>query len=185
MFGDDGADRRLRRRPGDRRRRGGNSGRTTSAPAASRFKHLERARVLQVEHDRALVAIVVEKDAVNPPRRLAPARVESPPPGGSTLITSAPWSPRIIVPSGPATFEVRSTMRKPSSGPGILKLFPSTSTGRGRRRCTIPGRQACSGRGYTHISIINANNSIRIDQRNAYNAKVDGSTQFRCYSAAG
>src|SRR5260370_40560704 len=39
------------------------------------------------------------------------------PPGGSTLTTSAPWSASTIVASGPDMFIVRSTTRKPASGP--------------------------------------------------------------------
>src|SRR5690242_19342489 len=52
------------------------------------------------------------------PRLLPPiARVKSPIPGGSILITSAPWSPRIIVAIGPERFCVTSTIRIPLSGP--------------------------------------------------------------------
>src|SRR5262245_55153742 len=50
------------------------------------------------------------------------------------------------------------------------------------RLCPTAGRQACSGRGCTHISI-NVELSI-LKTTHAYNATVDGSTQFRCYSAA-
>ena len=55
----------------------------------------------------------------NPPRRRATWRVWSPA-GASTLITSAPWSARIMVVSGPETIVVRSTTRYPSSGPGMV-----------------------------------------------------------------
>src|SRR5205807_4202566 len=76
-----------------------------------------RSRVIE-----RLLRLLLRNPAVNPPRRLAPERVESPMPGASTLITSAPWSARIIVASGPETFEVRSTMRYPWSGPGMAHL---------------------------------------------------------------
>ncbi|MNC87417.1 hypothetical protein D3C83_31440 [compost metagenome] len=39
----------------------------------------------------------------------------------STLITSAPWSARIWVASGPTTTEVRSTTRTPSRGPPAMR----------------------------------------------------------------
>src|SRR2546421_12287046 len=44
-------------------------------------------------------------------------RVSSPLPGGSTLITSAPMSPSIMVHSGPARIRVRSSTRMPASAP--------------------------------------------------------------------
>src|SRR2546423_884122 len=44
-------------------------------------------------------------------------RVSSPLPGGSTLITSAPMSPSIIVHRGPASMRVKSSTRSPSSAP--------------------------------------------------------------------
>ena len=40
-----------------------------------------------------LLRLLLRNEAEKPPRRLAPARVWSPPAGFSTLITSAPWSP--------------------------------------------------------------------------------------------
>src|ERR1700730_12881278 len=43
------------------------------------------------------------------------------PSGDSTLITSAPKSPRICVEYGPITTEVRSRTRTPSSGPAIFQ----------------------------------------------------------------
>src|SRR5271163_3167785 len=44
------------------------------------------------------------------------------PSGASTLITSAPRSPRICVASGPKTTVVRSTILIPASGPGRLTI---------------------------------------------------------------
>src|SRR5262245_64483650 len=43
----------------------------------------------------------------------------SPRPGISTFTTSAPWSARIPIACGPESAMVRSTMRIPSSGPGM------------------------------------------------------------------
>src|SRR5271166_3204420 len=92
----------------------------TSAPAISRIKACSPPAVFRSSTTERLLRLLFRKDAVKPARRLPPARVASPPSGASTLITSAPWSPRIIVPSGPATFEVRSTMRYPCRGPGMF-----------------------------------------------------------------
>ena len=44
------------------------------------------------------------------------ARVSSPPPGRSTLITSAPRSPSVIAANGPASTREKSATRRPSSG---------------------------------------------------------------------
>ena len=44
------------------------------------------------------------------------------PPGGSTLITSAPWSARNIVANGPDTTLVRSMTRTPDNGPVMRRL---------------------------------------------------------------
>src|SRR5215469_2013608 len=95
----------------------------TSAPAASRISACKPFAVLRSRTIERLLRLLFRNDAVNPARRWPPARVASPPSGASTLITSAPWSPRIIVASGPATFEVRSTTRYPWSGPGMLYPF--------------------------------------------------------------
>jgi len=57
-----------------------------------------------------LFRLLFRNDAEKPPRRLAAARVWSPP-GASTLITSAPWSASSMVPSGPEIIEVMSMIR--------------------------------------------------------------------------
>ena len=48
---------------------------------------------------------------VMPPTRTWITRTVSPPTTGSTLMTSAPWSARSIVASGPETAWEKSTMR--------------------------------------------------------------------------
>ena len=58
---------------------------------------------------------------VKPPRRYHSYRSKSPRPGGSTLMTSAPWSANIMAASGPEMTAEKSTTRIPASGPGILK----------------------------------------------------------------
>ena len=58
-----------------------------------------------------LLRLLLRNEAENPLRRLLAALVWSPPSGFSTLMTSAPWSPRIMVAKGPEIIEVRSTIR--------------------------------------------------------------------------
>ena len=53
---------------------------------------------------------------------LRSARTWSPTPGGSTLITSAPWSPRMSAAHGPESIADRSTTRMPVRGPLIAHL---------------------------------------------------------------
>src|SRR5882762_3182739 len=62
-------------------------------------------------------------------------RVSSPLPGGSTLITSAPMSPSIMVHKGPARMRVRSSTRTPASAPLAGAVIGSSSlpAHRGRR----------------------------------------------------
>src|SRR5947207_2362640 len=62
-------------------------------------------------------------------------RVSSPRSGGSTLITSAPMSPSIMVHSGPARIRVRSTTRTPASAPlaGAVIASRPLPPHRGRR----------------------------------------------------
>src|SRR5258708_32905689 len=54
------------------------------------------------------------------------------PSGGSTLITSAPKSPRICVANGPITTVVRSRTRTPLRGPPILFRLPAGESGEPR-----------------------------------------------------
>src|SRR5262245_23141546 len=62
------------------------------------------------------------------------------PAGGSTLMTSAPYSASIRMPSGPAITAVRSTMRTPFNAPFIGEFLPCTFS-----CCALPPRQE-SGR---------------------------------------
>src|SRR5579871_5096395 len=58
---------------------------------------------------------VLRNHTLWPPLRYPRRRVGSPSPGGSTLITSAPWSAIIIVRCGPGKKSETSMTRKPSS----------------------------------------------------------------------
>ena len=55
-------------------------------------------------------------------------------PGGSTLITSAPWSASIIVAKGPDTMAEASTTRTPASGPGMRSSSWMSGSLHARRR---------------------------------------------------
>src|SRR6266850_355974 len=62
-------------------------------------------------------------------------RVSSPLPGGSTLMTSAPISPSIMVHNGPARMRVRSSTRTPASAPlagAVIGSGPLPAHRRGR-----------------------------------------------------
>ena len=75
-------------------------------------------RLLEVERDAFLVAIVPRKYALSPPTNGGPhARVSSPSPGRSTLMTRAPMSASIIVQYGPDSTRVRSRTVMPLRGP--------------------------------------------------------------------
>ena len=78
-------------------------------------RHARRA--LQVEHERAFAAIGRNETRRQAGRDSDPRLRTRSPPGGSTLMTSAPWSPSIIVATGPEIMLVRSRTRTPSSGP--------------------------------------------------------------------
>jgi hypothetical protein len=75
-----------------------------------------------------LLRLMPRKYAASPATKGGPQpRVSSPLSGGSTLITSAPMSPSIMVQSGPARMRVRSTTRIPASGPlaaSVMDCFP-------------------------------------------------------------
>ena len=66
-----------------------------------------------------LLRLLFKNEAENPPRRFESARVKSPPSGFSTFITSAPWSARIMVESGPDMTLVISIILKPARGPDM------------------------------------------------------------------
>lgn len=91
----------------------------TSAVAASLRSTTRPATVLRSITAERFERLLWRNEAETLPRRLAPARVWSPPPGASTLMMSAPWSPNIMVASGPEIIEVRSRTRMESSDPGI------------------------------------------------------------------
>ena len=106
-------------------------------------------RLVEIERDRALAAVdrqvvagLARVGAVLSLRNGGPqARVSSPTPGRSTLITSAPRSARIWLAHGPAMMRLRSSTRMCDSGPAISAL---PRFGRARRRAfgerLVPGR---------------------------------------------
>ena len=79
----------------------------------------EVARVLEVEDDRALVAVEAQevRRALVGERRSPGAGVVAGR-GRSTLTTSAPRSPSVIVHSGPASTREKSATSRPSRAPG-------------------------------------------------------------------
>ena len=132
---------------------------TTSARAHRRRASSRSPCVLEVEHDRALVAVQAEEvgralGGVGGPQ----LRVSSPPPGRSTLTTSAPRSPSVIVHSGPARTREKSATSRPSSAPGAgrarrgrvacprgadrRRLRPAPRRAHGRRRPAPAGRRS-------------------------------------------
>src|SRR5688572_23319383 len=81
--------------------------RSTSSPP-SRFRSSDRLFLLRLKAMKVALS--------RPQNGGAHARASSPRPGRSTFTTSAPMSPRTCVQNGPATFWVRSTTTRPSSG---------------------------------------------------------------------
>ena len=90
---------------------------STSAVAARRFRISRPSPVLRSRVMERLLRLRLRNCAENPRCRLLSERVWSPCAGSSTLITSAPWSARIIVAHGPDSIEERSTTRMPAIGP--------------------------------------------------------------------
>src|SRR5262245_1866134 len=77
-----------------------------------------------------LLRLTERKYVASPPANGGHPRVSSPLPGSSTLMTSAPMSPRIIEQNGPASTRVRSSTRTPASG-GFFPVSPGGGEGRG------------------------------------------------------
>src|SRR5919106_3843725 len=71
-----------------------------------------------------LLRFTAMKYVASPPTNGGHERVSSPLPGSSSLITSAPMSPRIIEQNGPASTRVRSRTRIPVSGRSARGTFP-------------------------------------------------------------
>ena len=66
-----------------------------------------------------LFLLITENIAAMPSRELPITLAKSPISGGSTFMTSAPWSAIIMPAKGPETVEVNSTTLYPSNGPDI------------------------------------------------------------------
>src|SRR5262245_50987635 len=91
----------------------------TSAPAASSRSSARPASCARFSASERLPRFARWNSPEIPPRDEPTARSTSPAPGGSTLITSAPWSARSVVASGPEITAEQSTMRTPDSGSSI------------------------------------------------------------------
>ena len=94
--------------------------RTASAPAGF-FKSRQIERLLRLKFKN-----FPGMPGLRPP--LARFRSKSPE-GGSTLITSAPWSASVRVQMGPITTDVRSIMRIPSREPPLTPIHPQRCRG--------------------------------------------------------
>ena len=77
---------------------------------------------LKQEAGRAALLRLASKADAMPGWRAGPSRRVVSPSGGSTLMTSAPMSPRACVAHGPSTTVVTSRTRTPVSGPGMEVL---------------------------------------------------------------
>src|SRR5260370_31229224 len=104
--------------------------RTTSALATSlrRMACPSGAFILRVRL--FLLRLTERKYVASPPEKGGQPRVSSPLPGSSTLMISAPMSPRIIEQNGPASTRVRARTRIPASGGLLFPLSPSGGEGR-------------------------------------------------------
>ena len=79
-----------------------------------------RPRALRSSTTQRLLRFQIMNGALSPLTKGGMPRAESPVPGCSTLITSAPWSASIIAQYGPDRWLVRSRTVRPSSDPGIM-----------------------------------------------------------------
>src|SRR5579871_3207372 len=68
-------------------------------------------------------------DDIAPERDGPPSRRNRSPSSGSSLTTSAPWSARVWVHTGPTTTAVRSSTLTPASGPPVIGQSPGQSSG--------------------------------------------------------
>src|SRR5262245_26063558 len=89
---------------------------TTSLFAASRRRMSSPSGGLRFSVIDCLLRLTDMKYVASPPTKGGQRRVSSPFPGSSTLMISAPMSPRIIEQNGPASTRVRSSTRTPVSG---------------------------------------------------------------------
>src|SRR5260370_23353510 len=76
-----------------------------------------------------LLRLRLRKTALSPPTNGGPILRALSPPGGSTLITSAPASPSCIEQNGPHSPCVTSTTRNPARLPCALIISPFASLG--------------------------------------------------------
>src|SRR6266850_4713311 len=98
--------------------------RTTSALATSLRRMACPSGAFMLRVRLFLLRLTERKYVASPPENGGQPRVSSPLPGSSTLITSAPMSPRIIEQNGPASTRVRSRTRTPASGRSARGTLP-------------------------------------------------------------
>src|SRR2546425_2304162 len=89
---------------------------STSLFTASLRTSASPSGALRLSATLRLLRFTAMKYVASPPTNGGQRRVSSPLPGSSTLMTSAPISPSIIVQKGPARTRVRSRTRAPASG---------------------------------------------------------------------
>src|SRR5262247_2327498 len=104
---------------------------TTSARAMRRRRMACPSGAFMLRVRLFLLRLTDMKYVASPPTNGGQPRVSSPLPGSSTLITSAPMSPRDMAQKGPARTRVRSITLMPASG-GFG--CPPRAAGAGRRR---------------------------------------------------
>src|SRR5215813_7590300 len=95
--------------------------RTTSALATSVRRMACPSGAFMLRVRLFLLRLTERKYVASPPAKGGQPRVSSPLPGSSTLMTSAPMSPRIIEQKGPASTRVRSSTRIPVRGGRVFR----------------------------------------------------------------
>src|SRR5436853_5368365 len=97
---------------------------TTSALATSLRRMACPSGAFMLRVRLFLLRLTERKYVASPPEKGGQPRVSSPLPGSSTLMISAPMSPRIIEQNGPASTRVRSSTRTPDSGRSARGTIP-------------------------------------------------------------
>src|SRR5262249_30677286 len=88
------------------------------------WKIVRPSAALRLSVRLCLLRFTAMKYVASPPTNGGHARVSSPLPGSSSLMTSAPMSPRIMAQNGPASTRVRSSTRTPVRGRSARGTLP-------------------------------------------------------------